>query len=135
MVISRKLLHSQTLYLEPRHNTIATSNEINFLYLEVRSRSNVMVKGHRRGGVTYGIGADAKRICAVRTDAVWNHGIRAVAIRNHEIWTDGVRIAGIGNYLCVKKYNRLQQKTFRERKLLYVHDYEYDTLAYLSHRS
>ena len=63
--------------------------------------------------VTYGIGADAKRICAVRTDAVWNHGIRADAIRNHEIWTDGVRIAGIGNYLCVKKYNRLQTKNFQ----------------------
>ena len=50
-------------------------------------------------GVTYGIGADAKGICAVRTDAVWNHGIRADAIRNHEIRTDGVKIAGIGNYL------------------------------------
>ena len=51
MVISGKVLHSQTLYLEPRHNTIATSNDINFLDLEVRSRSNVMVKGHGRGGV------------------------------------------------------------------------------------
>ena len=49
MVISRKLLHWQTLYLVPRYNTI--SNDISFLDLELRSRSHVKVEGHRRGGV------------------------------------------------------------------------------------
>ena len=49
MVICRKLLHSQTSYLVPRYNTI--SNDISFLDLEVRSRSHIKVKGHRRGGV------------------------------------------------------------------------------------
>ena len=44
MVISRKILYSQTSYPKPRHNT-------RFLDLEVRSRSHVKVKGHRRGGV------------------------------------------------------------------------------------
>ena len=42
-VISCKLFHSQT-YLIPRYNTKATSNDISFLDLEVRSRSNVKVK-------------------------------------------------------------------------------------------
>ena len=54
MVISRKLLHSQTSYLVPRYNTISdmtTSNDISFLYLDLRSRSQLKVKGHRRGGV------------------------------------------------------------------------------------
>ena len=50
MVISHKLLHSQT-YLVPRYNTINTSNDISFFDLDLRSRSQLKVKGHRGGGV------------------------------------------------------------------------------------
>ena len=48
MVICRKLLHSQTSYLVPRYNT---SNDISLFDLDLRSRSQLKVKGHRRGGV------------------------------------------------------------------------------------
>ena len=50
MVIPRKLLLSQTSYLVPRYN-IATSNDISLFDLDLRSRSQLKVKGHRRGGV------------------------------------------------------------------------------------
>ena len=54
MVISRKLLHSQTSYLvSSRESTIqyAKSNDISFLDLKIRSKSHVKIKYHIRGGV------------------------------------------------------------------------------------
>ena len=48
MVTCRKLLHSQTSYLVPRYNTIS---DISLFDLDLRSRSHIKVKGHRRGGV------------------------------------------------------------------------------------
>ena len=50
VIISRKLLHSQTLYLAPRFNAL-TSNDIKFLDFDVRARSHVKVKDHRRGDI------------------------------------------------------------------------------------
>ena len=47
----RKVIHPQTSYLVPRYNTIATSNDINFLDLGVMSRLHLKVKGYRHGRV------------------------------------------------------------------------------------
>ena len=51
MVISCKLLHSLISYLVFRYNTITTSNDISLFDLDLRTRSQLKVKGHRRGGV------------------------------------------------------------------------------------
>ena len=51
-LICRKLLHSQTSYLVPRYNTISdTKWHLSLFDFDLRSRSRLKVKGHRRGGV------------------------------------------------------------------------------------